>query len=99
MNQITKATRLLYENISVELIDIRYRLLLLNQMFVKEDTNNLLNQVAIRFFRTLKWDLFHTNILAISRLTDPSISSNKYENASLSQLIECLDKPSHVTLI
>jgi len=57
-----------------------------------------LNKTAIRFFNTLKWDLLNTISISISRLTDSAKSFNKYNNASLQQLISSLDSISYPEL-
>lgn len=98
MNSISKSTRQLCGNIRSELIGILYRLLLIRQLFTSQDTNDLLNKTAIRFFNTLKWDLLNTISISISRLTDSAKSFNKYNNASLQQLIDSLDSISYPDL-
>jgi len=99
LNNISKSTRELYSNIRSELIGIHYRVLLVRQLFTSQDTNDLLNKTAIRFFTTLKWDLMNTIAIAISRLTDPAKSFNKFKNASLQQIIDSLDSVAHSDLI
>ena len=98
MNSTSKSSRELYGNIRSELIGIHYRLLLIRQLFSSQDTNDLLNKTAIRFFNTLKWDLLNTISISISRLTDSAKSFNKYNNASLQQLISSLDSISYPEL-
>src|SRR5688572_15198772 len=98
MGKVNDSTRELYRSIRSELINIHYRHLLIKQLFTSEDTNTLLNKTAIRFFTTLKWDLFNTITIAISRLTD-SAKTGKYKNASLQQLIDSLDSNYDRTLI
>lgn len=98
MAKIRNSTRELYRNIRSELTSIHYRLLLIKQLFTSEDTNSLLNKTAKRFFTTLKWDLFNTITIAISRLTDPAQSLGKHKNASLQQLMDNLDPNSDQTL-
>lgn len=99
MNNISKPTRELYNNIRSELLGIHYRVLLVKQLFTSQETNNLLNSTAIKFFTTLKWDLLNSIVIAISRLTDPSESFKKFKNASLGQLIESLDSNVYSLLI
>lgn len=91
MANISKSTRELYSNIRSELIGIHYRVILVRQLFTSQDTNDLLNNTAIRFFAALKGDLMNTIAIAISRLTDPAKSFNKFKNASLQQIIESID--------
>jgi len=98
LNSTSKSSRELYGNIRSELIGIHYRLLLIRQLFSSQDTNDLLNKTAIRFFNTLKWDLLNTISISISRLTDSAKSFNKYNNASLQQLISSLDSISYPEL-
>jgi len=99
LNNISKPTRELYSNIRSELIGIHYRVLLVRQLFTSQETNDLLNKAAIRFFTTLKWDLMNTIAIAISRLTDPAKSFNKFTNASLQQVINSLDASAYAGLI
>lgn len=99
LNSISKSTRELYSSIRSELIRIHYRVLLIRQLFTSQDTNDLLNKTAIRFFNTLKWDLLNTIAIAISRLTDPAKSFKKFKNASLQQVIDSLDSSAHSDLI
>ena len=98
MTKLNKSTREIYRDIRSELIGVHYRLLLIRQLFTSEDTNNLLNKTALRFFTILKWDLFNTITIAISRLTDPPKSFNKYQNASLEQIINNLDSRAYSKL-
>lgn len=99
MNSISKPTRELYSNIRSELTGIHYRVLLVRQLFTSQDTNDLLNKSAIRFFTTLKWDLLNTIAIAISRLTDPAKSFKKFKNTSLQQIINSLDTNAYSELI
>jgi hypothetical protein len=99
LNNISKSTRELYSNIRSELTGIHYRVTLVRQLFASRDINDLLNKTAIRFFTTLKWDLMNTIAIAISRLTDPAKSFNKFENASLKQIIDSLDSGTYPELI
>ncbi len=99
LNNISKSTRELYSNIRSELTGIHYRVILVKQLFTSQDTNDLLNKAAIRFFTTLKWDLMNTIAIAISRLTDPAKSFNKFKNASLKQIIDNLDSAAYPELI
>lgn len=91
MNNISKPTRELYSNIRSELVGLYYRLILIRQLFTSKETNDFLNQAAIRFFTTLKWDLLDTIAIAVGRLTDSAKSFNKYNNCCLQQLIDSLD--------
>lgn len=81
------------------MIGLHYRRLLVRQLFASDDTNELLNKAALRFFTTLKWDLLDTIVIAISRLTDPAISFKRFNNASLQQLIDSLDASAYSELI
>ncbi|HEU0291354.1 MAG TPA: hypothetical protein VFR47_01370 [Anaerolineales bacterium] len=99
MNNISKPTRELYSDIRSELRGIHYRILLVKQLFTSQDSNDLLNNTAIWFFTTLKWDLLNTIAISISRLTDPAKSSKKHNNASLQQIIVSLDSSMYSGLI
>lgn len=99
MNTISTSTRELYQSLRSEVIGVNYRVRVLRQMFTSEETVDLLNKTAIRFFTTLKLDLLDTIILAINRLLDPAKTFGKYPNASLQQLVESLDSTTHVHLI
>ena len=99
LNTFSKSTRELYHSLRSDVIGIHYRLRVLRQLFTSKETVDLLNKAAIRFFTTLKWDLFDIIAIAISRLTDPAKSSKRYHNASLQQLIDNLDPNTHTQLI
>jgi hypothetical protein len=99
MNTVSKLTRELYRDIRSEVIGIHYRLVILRKFFASQDTVNVLNKTAPRFFATLKYDLIDTLVLSIQRLKDPPKSSKKYQNASLEQLINSLDQVIYSQLI
>jgi hypothetical protein len=80
-------------------VGIHYRVRVLRQLFTSQETVDLLNKPAIRFFITLKWDLMDTIAITISRLTDPQKSRNKYLNASLPQLIDSIDAGARPQLV
>jgi len=98
MAMLTKPVRELYSNIRGELIRLHYRRLLISQLFTSPDTNELLNNAAVRFFTTLKWDLLDTITVAISRLTDPP-TTRGFNNASMQQLIRNLDSGAFPDLV
>lgn len=99
MSKLTKSTRDLYYDIRTELMNLHYRRLLIKQLFTSQETNDLLNKAAIRFFRTLKWDLLDTITVKISGMIDPPKSMNKFNNASLEQLINQIDSALYSDLV
>jgi hypothetical protein len=99
MSTLTKSTRDLYYDIRAELVNLHYRKLLINRLFTSQETNDLLNKAALRFFTTLKWDLFDTITIKISRMIDPAVSMKKFNNASLKQLISNIDSTTNLDLV
>ena len=99
MVRLTKSTRDLYYDIRTELVNLHYRRLLIKQLFTSQETNELLNKAALRFFRTLKWDLWDTITIKISRMIDPPVSMRKFNNASLEQLIDKIDSVTYSDLV
>jgi hypothetical protein len=99
MNTVSASTRELYHSLRSEVIGVHYRVRVLRQFFTSQETVDLLNKTAIRFFTTLKLDLLDTIVLSINRLLDPAKSFNRFANASLQQLIDSMDPTIHLTLV
>jgi hypothetical protein len=99
MNATSTATRELYHSLRSEVIGIDYRLRVFRKLFTAQETVDLLNREATRFFFTLRLDLLDTIVLAINRLLDPAKSLNIYDNASLQQLVDSPDRRNQKSLI
>ena len=99
MDGASTITREIYASLRGEVIGIHYRNLLLHQLFTSRDTVNLLSNTAFRFFNTLMGDLLDTITISIGHLTDKARMFNKYDNASLEQLIASLDDSTQMDLI
>ncbi|MDP1715771.1 MAG: hypothetical protein Q8L41_13605 [Anaerolineales bacterium] len=98
MSDIPNPTRELYQSLRSELIGIHYRLRVLRQLFTSQETVDLLNKTAYRFFNTLRNDLLDTIVLMTNHLLDPA-KTKKYSNASLQQLIDALDSTAYPGLV
>jgi hypothetical protein len=86
--------REIYANLRGELIGLKYRYYLLNQLYADQNTLDLLLKVSHRFFYTHKSDLLDLISIIIGRLCDPHESLHKGKkdlNASLAQLIYYVD--------
>ena len=98
-NMIQKNTRELYQQLRSEVIGVHYHWKIFRQLFFSQEVVNLLNNSAERFFFVLRLDLLDLIPLGLGRLTDSSMTLNKYPNVTLEQLIDSLDPNSHSELI
>ena len=98
MNILSKSTRELYVSIRSEIIGIHYRFVILKKFYTTQDIVISLNNTAPMFFAMIRNDLLDYLTVSINRLLDPP-SIGKFRNASLKQLINCLDRSKYSQLV